>query len=104
MNVNVLIGIIGATITCCQMKNIPENACECTRLINRNGFGDCRKGDMDISICFVVKPSTCPDLIDSVYHDDEQYSKEAWHMRDIHEAESKLKRQIKPFPSRMNLI
>lgn len=54
------------------MKNIPENACECTPLVNKKGFGNCRKGDMDIRICYVVKPSTCPDLIDSVYYDDEQ--------------------------------
>ena len=89
MNVNVSIVIISATIKSCQMKNIPENACECTTLINRNGFGDCRKGDMNIRICYVVKPSTCPDLIDSVYYDDEQYSEEACHMRDIHEINNK---------------
>ena len=106
MNVNVLIGIIGATITCCQMKNIPENACECTTLINRNGFGDCRKGDMNIRICYVVKPSTCPDLIDSVYYDDEQYSEEACQMRVIHETNSKQQTTnrtvFKPNESSMN--
>ena len=88
------------------MKNIPENACECTTLINRNGFGDCREGDMDIRICYVVKPSTCPDLIDSVYYDNEQYSEEACHMRDIHETNSKLKTTnqtvSKPNESNMN--
>ena len=72
MNVNSLIVITSAIITSCQMKNIPENACECTPLVNKKGFGNCRKGDMDIRICYVVKPSTCPDLIDSVYYDDEQ--------------------------------
>ena len=71
------------------MKNIPENACECTPLVNKKGFGNCRKGDMDIRICYVVKPSTCPDLIDSVYYDDEQYSEEACRMRDIHEINNK---------------
>ena len=105
MNVYI-IGIISATITCCQMKNIRENACECTTLINRNGFGDCRKGDMDIRICYVVKPSTCPDLIDSVYYDDEQYSEEACHMRAIHKTNSKLKTTnqtvSKPNKSNMN--
>ena len=73
MNENVLIVIISATITSCQMKNIPENACECKTLMNRNGFGNCVEGDMDIHICYVVKPSTCSDLIDSINYDDEQY-------------------------------
>ena len=91
MNENVLIVIISATITSCQTKNIPENACECKTLMNRNGFGNCVEGDMDIRICYVVKPSTCPDLIDSVYYDDEQYSEEACQMRAIHETNSKLK-------------
>ena len=106
MNVNVLIGVIGATITCSQMKNILENACECTTLINRNGFGDCRKGDMNIRICYVVKPSTCPDLIDSVYYDDEQYSEEACQMRVINENNSKQQTTnrtvFKPNESSMN--
>ena len=44
---------------------------------------------MDIRTCYVVKPSTCPDLIDSVYYDDEQYSEEACNMRAIHETNSK---------------
>ena len=85
MNENALIVIISATITSCQMKNIPENAYECKTLMNRNGFGNFVEGDMDIRICYVVKPSTCPDLIDSVYYDDEQYSEKACHMRAIHE-------------------
>ena len=71
------------------MRNIPENACECKTLINRNGFGNCKEGDMDIRICYVVKPSTCLDLIDNVYYDDKQYSEEACHMGAIHDTNSK---------------
>ena len=59
------------------------------KLINRNGFGNCVEGDMDIRICYVVRPSTYPDLIDSVYYDDKQYSEEACNMRAIHETNSK---------------
>lgn len=57
--------------------------------MNRNGFGNCVEGDMDIRICYVVKTSTCPDLIDSVYYDYEQYSEEAYNMRAIHETNCK---------------
>ena len=89
MNINVIVVIISATITNYEMKNIPEIACTCKTLINRNGFGDCIEGDMDTRICYVVKSSTCPDLVDSVYYDDEQYSEEACNIRAIHEINSK---------------
>ena len=57
--------------------------------MNWNGFGNCVESDMDIRICYVVKPSTCPDLIDGVYYNEEQYSEKACHMRAIHETNSK---------------
>ena len=42
--------------------------CSCSNFINRNGFGQCKKGDRGFHgavTCYVKNPSTCTDKIQS---------------------------------------
>ena len=41
------------------------SACTCTDYVNKNGVGNCKKGETRFNnedVCYVSLPSTCPDL------------------------------------------
>ena len=70
-------------ITHSEMKNVYELSCKCTNLTNVGGYVNCNRNDEnELEICYVVRPSACPDLMDSFYFRFLQYLEEACKMKD----------------------
>ena len=81
--------LIFATTTLSEMKHIRELTCKCTNLTNSAGYGNCSNNDTSkLEICYVVRPSTSLDLMDSLLYGIDssvgfhQYSKEACRVKD----------------------
>ena len=81
----ILIIITIARLTVINSKTSPT--CKCTDFVNSSGQGNCQNSNTpksDDKLCYVMRPSNCPDLKNSSLYQDKQISREACELNNQH--------------------
>ena len=81
----ILIIITIARLTVTNSKTLPT--CTCTDFVNSSGQGNCQTSNTtksDDKLCYVMRPSNCPDLKNSSLFQDKQISREACELNNQH--------------------